>query len=371
MVLASWVCGSWRPPSVIPLPLHRRLWVSLLTSFVVQLALCALHVLGSCFAGWGWLIAASSPPSCRFILLAAPRTGSTLLLGLLHRGCPETVLAMGEILNPAYCLFGDVTRCGAARQALHVRALLGWQSLATALPFGLEATFGLRRGCRAIGAKVFGEHLEACGMELTGLLRLLRLCGGSAACEASEASGEGNEPRVVVLYRRCLLEVFVSLQRAFATDRWCCPAEHQGDGAGSASASAAPAELDWDEFAVWAAEMRTRWVALAQELHRWSAGAQEGQRRRVLVLEYAEVAEAPRRAHTMRRVCDFLGASPHDRGAEEALRAACVTPPLLRQRTQPLAAVVRNYHALRLDEVRLDPQYCIDMHDLMGQPPIS
>ena len=72
------------------LPLHQRLWVCCITNPIVQLALCGLHLVGSVIA-WGCNIA----PPRRFILLAAPRTGSTLLLGLLREH--HAVLAMGEV----------------------------------------------------------------------------------------------------------------------------------------------------------------------------------------------------------------------------------------------------------------------------------
>ena len=83
------------------------------------------------------------------------------------------------------------------------------------------------------------------------------------------------------------------------------------------------------------------------------------------MLEYEDLAEASQRARTMRHVCDFLGVDVN--GDQDALLPQ-PPPPLLRQRTQPLADVVGNYHVLRLDQVRDADEYCVDMHDLLGQP---
>ena len=389
--LPELVCGAWRPPGAV-LPLRHRVHAWLLTCAVVQAALLALHavcacVLRCCCGGGeeGAAAALRSPPR-RFVLLAAPRTGSTLLLGLLR--AHPAVHAMGEILNPAFGYFGDVTRCSAARQGAHVRALLGWSA---ALPAGMP-NGGLRRGVVAVGAKVFGEHLEACGMELRSLLAHVGTAAGAAAAAAAAVAaaggrsgggpgattglGRGGAKRpvagvvVVVLYRRCLLDAFVSLQRAFATEQWCRPAAGEGEGGEGGEGGAAappppsrppPLELDWCEFARWAMEVRDRWARLAQQLRAWRGAAGGGELRRVLVLEYEELAEPLQRPRAMRRVCAALGVS----GEDGAVRAACAAPPLLRQRTQRLEDAVRNYHALRLDEVRHDPAYCVDLRALL------
>jgi hypothetical protein len=355
------------------LPLRHRVRAWLLTCAVVQAALLALHVACACVLR---CCCGGGEEPRRFVLLSAPRTGSTLLIGLLR--AHPAVHAMGEILNPAFGHFGDVTRCSAARQGAHVRALLGWSA---ALPAGMP-NGGLRRGVVAVGAKVFGEHLEACGMELRSLLAHVEAAAAAAAAGGGSSGGPGTggggaavRPAtvVVVLYRRCLLDAFVSLQRAFATEQWCRPAADEGEGG---AAAVPPLELDWCEFARWATEARVRWAGLAQQLRAWRAAAGSspaaagggggGELRLVLVLEYEELAEPLQRARAMRRVCTALGVS----GEDGAVRAACGAPPLLRQRTRRLEDAVRNYHALRLDEVRHDPAYCVDLrallHDELG-----
>ena len=53
----------------------------------------------------------------------------------------------------------------------------------------------------------------------------------------------------------------------------------------------------------------------------------------------------------------------------KAVDAACASPPLLRQRTKPLADAVCNYHVLRLDEIRHSEEFCVDVHALLGMSP--
>jgi hypothetical protein len=61
-------------------------------------------------------------PCRRFVLFASARSGSTLLTLVLdaHR----SVECAGEVLNPRYLVYGDMTETSSARLALHAQAVL-------------------------------------------------------------------------------------------------------------------------------------------------------------------------------------------------------------------------------------------------------
>jgi len=290
----------WTPPSELPLPRWRQCGISLASSAIAQATLLLVH-------GFCRLLApglnALAPrffnlrhPS-RFIIVSAPRSGSTLLVGLLnaHRDCR----CLGEICNPAFEWYGDVSSKGLARRRLHVSALLDWSW--PALP----------RNVRCFGAKFFLEHL-APSEELSDLARpMLRL--------------PGQKSKIIIVFRRSLLETFVSLLRAFETDRWCeLPGEVPYD------EEPWETHVDWSDFLDWARDEKCRWEALMGQASRCASPC--------LLVEYGDLCN-DRRSATMVRVCSFLELEPNDGG----LRAACATPPLRKQRVRPVGECIANF----------------------------
>jgi hypothetical protein len=106
---------------------------------------------------------------------------------------------LGEVMNPAYAVYGDVTgaRCWC-------RVWLHWRALLQPPP---PCSCGGRQRPAAFGAKVFHEHVApgvfACGAGLADLL---------AALPA--------RPVVLLLHRRSIPDCYLSLCRAFESDRW-------------------------------------------------------------------------------------------------------------------------------------------------------
>jgi hypothetical protein len=167
-------------------------WIYLSTSLVFQYALLALHRCGS----WIWRPLGNHNQQ-RFVVLTAPRTGSTFLVDQLNRMHPD-LQCRGEILNHRYAVYGDFSKRPAWRLGIHIRATL------TSWPRNLWRVFTASK--RIVGAKIFLNHLEMHGVTIKWLLDQLE--GGSLP------------PRVIYLYRSNLLESYVSLAIAFKTDVW-------------------------------------------------------------------------------------------------------------------------------------------------------
>jgi hypothetical protein len=84
-----------------------------------------------------------------FVILCAPRTGSTLLVEQLNAH-PEAV-CRGEVLNPVYEVYGDVTLRSWWRVRLHWLAMF-------APPMLRWAGQGQRPAVKAVGVKLFHAH---------------------------------------------------------------------------------------------------------------------------------------------------------------------------------------------------------------------
>jgi hypothetical protein len=207
-----------------------------------------------------------------FVIVTSPRTGSTLLVNLLN--AHPQAQCNGEILNPAYMVYGDVCAAKPARQTTHVQSLYSapWSS-----------------GCVAVGAKVFIEHFHRCFLEPGAFLRML---GASA----------GPKPKVILLYRKSLLETYLSLEKAFATDVWFSTSEdgteagagrNSRDGPGDrglAPADGCPAfklKFDRAHFELFCKTERAGWAAAVRALE--DAGHPHDQ---CMVVEYRELARS-------------------------------------------------------------------------------
>lgn len=161
-------------------------------------------------------------PALPFMLLCAPRCGSTLLVEALEAH-PE-VSCRGEVLNPEYEVYGDVTLRGWWRVRAHWLAMFA----------GAEAS------AHSVGVKMFCSHTAelACGATVAMLLDALP-----------------RRPVLLVLHRRCMLSSYLSLCRAFETDVWFesssdMPSTAQSGGRGTACA-AGLARYCADERANW------------------------------------------------------------------------------------------------------------------------
>lgn len=152
-----------------------------------------------------------------FVIVCSPRSGSTLLVEALD--AHPQIKCEGEILNALYEVYGDVRTKAWWRVKLHWLAMFTpplWPQLhrtvccARALWKGHGA-----QNTVAIGAKLFHVHagpgVLQCGATVGRLLRAL-----PHPC-----------PIVVLLYRRCMLSSYLSLCRAFETDRWFAHVDEQ------------------------------------------------------------------------------------------------------------------------------------------------
>jgi hypothetical protein len=124
-----------------------------------------------------------------YIILASPRSGSTFLVDQLNRSAD--LVCRGEILNPRYGVYGDLTRSPPRRIALHIIATF----------HSLSVIFS---SVRAVGAKFFHDHLT--------------MYGGSVCL--GWLLGILDHPKVIFLRRENLLESYISLNIAFNTDIW-------------------------------------------------------------------------------------------------------------------------------------------------------
>ena len=147
-----------------------------------------------------------------FVIICSPRSGSTLLVEALD--AHPRVVCRGEVLNPVYEVYGDVTDRAWWRVRLH------WLAMFTPPLWPQQQG---RLG--AIGAKLFHVHASpgalTCGATVSTLLDALP-----------------TRPLPVLLYRRCMLSSYLSLCRAFETDRWF---EHIDDDDDDDDATSRPA----------------------------------------------------------------------------------------------------------------------------------
>jgi hypothetical protein len=243
----------------------------------------------------------------RFLIMTSARSGSTLLVGLLNSH--TSISCLGEILNPAVMYFGNVHGLSVNRRALHVSAIFSW-----CLPF-------LNPSLSRVGAKLFFEHLRSSD----------ELCDLCQTLDVNE--GNGSRTKLLVLYRRSLLDTYVSLQTAFLSDRWCIIDENN-----SATEDSLFFELDLSDFECWIDSEVRNWKEI---MHRIRLAKRE-----YIVMEYGELEHPETRHRTMGRVCRFLEIDP----AVESLRSACEAPPVLRQRSTPLHEIITNYHDLNLEK---------------------
>ena len=202
------------PQPVFPLPPHIQFYVTTTTSLPiqgVQLATewCLRCVLSCLWHLSGWHRRKAGTKGLpwwehrHILLLSSPRSGSTLLLRLIASLSPA--LTHGEVLNPAFGVYGNVHRRSLWRQRIHLQAVLRGSSwhyckamLAMLLPRGWISALVPHWSI----SKVFHYHLCRPGPSMAELLAWVPLT------------------KVVLIFRRNAFATYVSLQRAFLEDSW-------------------------------------------------------------------------------------------------------------------------------------------------------
>jgi len=197
-----------------------------------------------------WNRARGATQRRNFLVLGAARTGSTLLVDYLN--CHPLIRCRSEILNPDHELYGNPRAMDHERLRLHV-----------------EAHFA--RPPRVVaGAKILTYQLDELDFCLRDLLDVLR------------------GPAVIVLYRRQVIEQFVSLRIAERSGRWHST-KHVNDDS---------IRLEPEQFA-----------AFAEREHRmWRANIAALAETRAHYLSYEELCANS--AAAMRGVFDFLELNP-------------------------------------------------------------
>ena len=165
------------------------------------------------------MIAQAGPVHDRnLIVLSAGRSGSSLLVNYLNSN--RQIHCHGELLNPEHEIYGTVA--GKTRQELILHV----------------ASFFQPRAETYVGAKFMTHQFDELDLSLRDILDVLQ------------------RPRVLALYRRNLLDTYVSLRIAEQTNVWY-------------SAHAVNHEavtLDLGDFYAFAAVQRRRWRDCMQEV---------------------------------------------------------------------------------------------------------
>jgi LPS sulfotransferase NodH len=145
------------------------------------------------------------------MVLSSGRSGSSLLVNYLN--CNRQIHCHGEILNSAHEIYGKVEGMNRAELLRHVVSFFDVG----------EAAY--------VGAKFLNHQFEELDLSLAEVLEVLR------------------RPKVIVLYRRGLLETYLSLLIAEKTDLWYSTQ--------AINRTAVPVNLA--DFAAFAGEQRRRW----------------------------------------------------------------------------------------------------------------
>ncbi len=214
-----------------------------------------------------------------YVILSSGRSGSTLLTQLLN--CHHEILCKGELLN---------------REELTRRHLTS-ASNRTISNYILAKLFPPRLRLSCTGFKLFNEQLEYCKLSFKQLLSDLY------------------SPLLIILYRKNLLETYVSLKIAFQTDIW-----YSEGGSNQFSVV-----VNWDEFQHYVKTERRRWKS--------SMTSCEGRNR--LFVSFEELTE--NQDETMRKILAFLDVNTerHTIGVSS-----------VRQNPLPLDKKIRNYEEI-------------------------
>ena len=237
---------------------------------------------------WRWILliircALSYLPATNrsFVILSSARSGSSLLVQLLNYH--ERIKCHGELLN---------------RERLHDRGLVDAREkdlidYVSRIIFPANSWLPYRMHT---GFKLFNEQMEYCKVSFGEILSKLQ-------CSS-----------VIVLYRRNMLETFVSLKIAFQNNIWYSESIVNDE----------RVEVNWEEFHKYVVTERMRWE---QSLSQISHSHQ------LLLVSYEELAL--KKASTIRDIFSFLGLAPCYCGTSSK-----------RQNPLPLCDKVRNYEEI-------------------------
>ena len=186
-----------------------------------------------------------------FVIVSSGRSGSTLLVQLLN--CHPNIRCKGELLNRSTLKRHDMVGEGNRILIDYILAsLLLW-----APPWIPYTAF-----------KVFNEQLQYCHLRLKEVILAL------------------SNPPVIVLYRKNMLETFVSLQIAFRNNIWYSETVTNSDSI----------VVNWEQFAEYVDTERNRWKMSMSDL--------SGQTRK-LFISYEELTS--RQTDSMNKIFMFLG----------------------------------------------------------------
>ena len=216
-----------------------------------------------------------------FLIVSSGRSGSTLLVQLLNIN--KQIVCRKELLNRERLDRHQLKGADARTLINHMLAML--------LPRNLWLPY--------TAFKLFNEQLEYCNLRLQEVIRGLHY------------------PPVIVLYRKNLLETYVSLKIAFQTNIWysekqvnnCC------------------VEVDWDDFCQYSERERKRWKKSMSDLR----GVNK------IIISFDELTGS-QQEETMHRLFAFLDlAVDHD---------CPIVPVSVRQNPQKLEKKIINYHEI-------------------------
>jgi LPS sulfotransferase NodH len=229
----------------------------------------------------------------RFVVVGVARTGSTLLLNLLN--AHPTVIAFGELFRGDGAIGWDIPPF-VTQQSLRLRGMAETQ------PSEFLQNMVFRRWPRevsAVGFKLFYYHARS-------------------GPQAMVWDHLRKEPSLAIIHikRRNILEQYLSLRVAHATNVWSTAKEPVG--------TAEPISLVPEDCLQHFEEVR----AQEEACDAFFAGC------RILTLAYEDLITD--RASAMKAV-----------GAHLALSLESANPRIVRQRTQPLSSAIANYDELR------------------------
>lgn len=184
-----------------------------------------------------------------FLVISAPRSGSTLLKDLMNNH--PRVKCLGELLNNEHLppSLSDATPSELLRY-VNIQLLRKYY------------------GKKISGFKVFPEQLEDTCINLEELLRTL------------------NDPPVIVLYRKSIIETYVSLMIALKNQKWYSVSEVNND----------KVDVDWKQFEYFAKEEQFRWKLHMAALQNYPEK---------MVVSYEELSE--NREGVMQEIIKFIG----------------------------------------------------------------
>jgi LPS sulfotransferase NodH len=215
------------------------------------------------------------------IVLSAGRSGSSLLVNYLNSN--RQIHCHGEVLNSGHEIYG--TTEGKTREEL-VRHV---------------ASFFQRRDATYVGAKFLTHQFDELDITVPDVLEVLR------------------RPKVIALYRRSLLETYVSLLIAEQTDTWYS----------SQVVNNVSVMLDLTQFQEFAEVQRRRWQDSMREVSRLCS---------FIYLCYEELVSNPRA--TTGRIFSFLD-----------LPATAVHSESVKQNPGDLRGKISNYDLLHPTEL--------------------